>query len=615
MDTFDGYTAYAHNGGKYDLPMVMREALFAYKKFKILDSAIELNNAWIKMDITSVRTRQKICFKDSLRLFGPGSALGKLCKDLKVKHQKLTETVSHDEITIQNWTTFPALDNYLKNDCLGLLEVVDSFARSVWGRTQFSTYIKEKMGWIKKTGGINITDCNTGASLSKKTFFNCYYNAKLHPVYTMTDENDAFIRDYYFGGRVEIFKKIGVVTESSKFYYYDFTSLYPAMAKKDLPFGQPTVFNFTQDEQGFPRTLENKYFGFVKCLVRSVDFKRKPIHAVYKDNKLLFPYLENWREMVLFSEEIKLGMKENMYEYQTISGIFFNRAKFMAKFTDEMFKQKQDATRDGMKAYAKACKIILNSSYGFWGLRTRGRDSVVIGDKGDINIYEYLEKGQLKSHAEKEEYTLLRVEKDLNVKDFNVSVASAISSYARMELWTLLDSIEKVGKDIYMCDTDSVVCNCKLNDYPELMKKFMWDGCGEDLGSLKNECIDVLKDIPSLDMEKQLEADGGCPHFDQLCLAGCKFYSLKKTCINGEVADISKCKGYKQTKDDKLSFEIISSGETMIQEQLQFKLPKSNYVSETQSCAMRTIKMLKKFNWIYNKSKRDENNNLETLII
>jgi len=29
-----------------------------------------------------------------------------------------------------------------------------------------------------------------------------------------------------------------------------------------------------------------------------------------------------------------------------------------------------------------------------------------------------------------------------------------------------------------MCDTDSVITDAKLNDYPDLMEEFMWDGCG-----------------------------------------------------------------------------------------------------------------------------------------
>ena len=84
--------------------------------------------------------------------------------------------------------------------------------------------------------------------------------------------------------------------------------------------------------------------------------------------------------------------------------------------------------------------------------------------------------------------------KDLPIKDFNVGVASAISSYSRCRLWSLIVGIESKGKRVFMCDTDSVITDAKLNDYPDLMEEFMWDGCGDALGSLKNEADDHLKD-------------------------------------------------------------------------------------------------------------------------
>ena len=61
-------------------------------------------------------------------------------------------------------------------------------------------------------------------------------------------------------------------------------------------------------------------------------------------------------------------------------------------------------------------------------------------------------------------YSVARVLKDLPIKDFNVGVASAISSYSRCRLWSLIDGIESKGKRVFMCDTDSVITDAKLND-------------------------------------------------------------------------------------------------------------------------------------------------------
>ena len=48
------------------------------------------------------------------------------------------------------------------------------------------------------------------------------------------------------------------------------------------------------------------------------------------------------------------------------------------------------------------------------------------------------------------EYSIMRVLSDLLVKDFNVGVASAISSYARCRLWSLINDIESRGKSVYV---------------------------------------------------------------------------------------------------------------------------------------------------------------------
>jgi len=39
--------------------------------------------------------------------------LEKLCKEFDVEHKKLTETVCHDDITVENWDPFPQLHKYL----------------------------------------------------------------------------------------------------------------------------------------------------------------------------------------------------------------------------------------------------------------------------------------------------------------------------------------------------------------------------------------------------------------------------------------------------------------------------------------------------------------------
>jgi hypothetical protein len=73
-----------------------------------------------------------------------------LCIELDVEHKKLTETVKHEDITLENYhESRPTLDLYLSHDVRGLLEVMLKFNRSVHDDL-----------------GIDTTQCFTGASLS-----------------------------------------------------------------------------------------------------------------------------------------------------------------------------------------------------------------------------------------------------------------------------------------------------------------------------------------------------------------------------------------------------------------------------------------------------------------
>ena len=70
----------------------------------------------------------------------------------------------------------------------------------------------------------------------------------------------------------------------------------------------------------------------------------------------------------------------------------------------------------------------------------------------------------------------------------------------------------------------------------------------------------------------------GMLHFDALILGGCKFYCLRKKGCE----DITKCKGYKKSKGEELSFadfETMAGGGEKTQKQVQFLCPKRNHLS------------------------------------
>ena len=237
INFFNGKYFYAHNGGKFDMNLLISEDIIKNTYFKINGiKCTELNNAWI--EFTLVNGKNEIYFRDSYRLFLCG--LSSICEDLKVKHRKLEGVIEHHKVTRNNFMDFDKDHKYLIHDCLGLLECLESFGESTF-----------------KSKNIAIYKCLTSASLSKKSFYKNYYDYKNFPLYTLNPKMDEYIRQGYYGGHVECF----AIGEINKYvFYYDFTSLYPYEGCKDLPFGYPEYIK---------ASLINliTFFGFVKVEV------------------------------------------------------------------------------------------------------------------------------------------------------------------------------------------------------------------------------------------------------------------------------------------------------------------------------------------------------------
>jgi hypothetical protein len=597
---------------------------------------VELNGRIINFDLTD--GNNKVSFKDSITILS--GSLSSITKEMKVKHQKLNELVKHDDITYQNWEQYkPELKKYLFNDVIGLLECILKYSRDVYVATK-----------------LNLSNVYTSATISKSSYFQNYYNEKRNPIYTLSFDHDEWIRETYFGGRNEVYKHNKVI--NGKLYYYDFTSLYPDVGRLLLPYEKPididvmslNIFNTTN------------FFGFTDVYVKTIDFTKKPIHGIKRDHKLLFPHFKNWTKLRLFSEEIKLGMFNEVYEYEfrdDCKGVRFAKAPFMKKFFEDAFKKKAEAKANGNDCLTQVYKTIANSGYGFWGLRVHDRDGVEILKSTDNNkFYEYLHQERIINVADYGKYTALRVVKDLDVKTYNVAIASAITSYARMKLWRAINDFEKKGYEVYYCDTDSIITNCKMTEHGDLMHKYCWDGVGDALGTLKNEMIDKLKkhnhkhrdsaeeeyksavydvipnDVANIVWDKveknktvfddviiakQIEMDGGELCFDKVLCCGCKFYACSKKLYNGKEILVTKLKGYKDDYEP-LTFHdyeriISNKNEIITQQQKQFQIPKYSYVSETRRFGLKVEVIPKTFKPTYNKGVLNDNGTITPIII
>lgn len=672
---YNGYTFYAHNGANFDFRLILKAIIESKFMFDI-SAFVENNGGIISAGVCSFDDEGNKCtirFLDSYRLL-PAS-LKKLCQDFKTPHQKLDGTIDHDAVTRDNCLDDPLLEPYLINDVLGLLEVMDIFGREVYDDRR-----------------LDITTCLTGASLSKKMFFTNYYNPQHYPVYTLSDTHDEFIREGYNGGRVEC-NHIGEI--KGPVYYYDFTSLYPDVGRKMLPYGKPVDYDFSRtekirqflfikatnadgtktvmdgetellngelkkqffrqskairdeytrianerialltdnndefkrniriiiyevgemtgvsrlDEQGEPYKpdkLPAGFFGFVEADVRTKDAKAIPVHSVKNNGRLIFPVFEQWTRLTgIFTEEINT----DIYEYRFIRGMKFKKGGFLKKFFNDCFIKKATAKEQNKLALSNAYKIIANSGYGFWGLKYRGVDGIEVTKTEDHAYRMFLHNNVMINWETYGDIEINRIKKDLTVTNFNVGVASAIASYARLKLWRCMTDINTAGGKVYYSDTDSIITNINFSDHPDLMEKYIWDNVGEDLGSLKNEAMEKLtKDLRFT--KEQAEniriMEGGQVHFNGCILTGLKQYALYKN-LNYEGkdyrAEIVKLKGFNQTKRKLVYADMsdIAKGKILEQHTVQWLKGKNRMLDSEDPFTIATREIKKRFKQVYTK--------------
>jgi len=561
-EELDGMYLYAHNGGKFDILNVMKVIMDSptWRIDSQKHEMVDLDGRVISMCIYN-KKGHFIHFRDSCAMLaGP---LKKLCEDFQVgadtkgeeDHEVIADHIN--EHGLEGLTTkFPTLYEYLRCDVHGLLEIMLKFNRIVYDLT----YVK---AWKKSpAGGVTMVSCLTAASFAKKLFFQKYW---FNNIYMLNDPQDQFIRSAYGGGRTEVFQ---MGETKRKLWYLDFTSLFPSVCDQCLPCGKPVYV---------PQFQDIKPYSFIRCMVRSTDLgmTKKPLHYIKRMGKMIFPHLGDWTEMTLYSAEMLYGKRKGLYEYELLDGYRFEGKKILKAYMNDGFKAKAVAKKEGKKALAQAHKIIINSGYGFWGLNKKNRDSVKIIDDPKFNpsyVHQYIEKGQLVNESAYNGYIQLRLKKDIPVSDFNVSVAAAITSLARVRITNLIHDIEDTGKRVFYCDTDSVITDCDVVNIPHLQEEYMWDRCGDDLGSLKNEADDEVS-------KERIAECGGSVWFDKLIVMGAKFYSLK-----AEGIDITKCKGRKKDKKDPINYEVfheaLYKGHSIKQDQTQFRCGKSVWLNE-----------------------------------
>jgi len=282
-----GWIHYAHYGGGYDHRFILDYILKNREDLQV--TIIEAHGLIMALDVHTLDNRRHWKFYDSYQVMKGG--LDKLTQTFNVEHKKLTDTVD-----VENLTDTPETREYLRHDCIGLWEVIDSFYK-----LPMLDGIPHKM---------------TTSSLSLTLFRQKYLQDTV--LYKMPDDKEAFVREGYYGGRNEIFKMVGYNVKE-----YDINSMYVSAMLNPLPCGSKGAWAKSYDFNN-PNTR-----AFIQAKIKTPANLRIPILPCRYNGKLLFPAGEF--EGIFYSEELKYAI-DCGYEIKVQKALIFPCAPFLRKY-------------------------------------------------------------------------------------------------------------------------------------------------------------------------------------------------------------------------------------------------------------------------------------------
>jgi len=272
-----------------------------------------------------------------------------------------------------------------------------------------------------------------------------------HKIYIHTHESAISLeRRAYFGGRCEAFR---VGRFSGRFYKLDINSMYPyVMREFRYPSRLLWYTNESCDVQKLEQILER--YGVIARVLVEID---EPVFPVRHDHRNIYPV--GRFECCLNTPELVYALERSWIRRIEEMAVYRMRPIFVA-YVNELYRLKVKYSRENDKLRRQLIKLLLNSLYGKFG--QRGFEDSLIGTC-DPNVYE-ITYGRLL--PERISYKLIKaggmvIKSKRCGEGFNsfVAIASHVTAYARMYLWSLI--LQAGRENVYYTDTDSLICNEK----------------------------------------------------------------------------------------------------------------------------------------------------------
>ena len=402
---YEGYHLYAHYGGGYDHRFILDWILKNRPDLKVLIIENHGNILALKVFNTvlkdGVETPKQVWhFWDSYQVIKGG--LKDLTKVFNVKHKKKAD------VNAKYITNTPTAREYLKFDCLGLYEVIEDFYK-----LPLLHGVGHKM---------------TTSSLAMTTFRLNYLKDTV--LYKLPPDKEEFVRQAYYGGRVEIFKMIAENVRE-----YDVNSMYVSAMLNPLPCGSKGAW-----ASGYDFSDENTV-GFLDCTVECPDNLLIPLLPVKTpEGKLIFP-IGTWRG-TYFSAEVKEALKHG-YKIEVTRALIFPCDTYLKDYAQDTWNLR--IANPGKNPINITAKLLGNGLYGKFA-QEREREMIL----SNVDFEEGCKNGWKLVFPE---YNLWKVPTFSDSPAILPYISAAITSYSRIALHRFL--MLKPEKVVY-CDTDSV---------------------------------------------------------------------------------------------------------------------------------------------------------------
>ena len=189
---------------------------------------------------------------------------------------------------------------------------------------------------------------------------------------------DTKLRESYLGGIVEVYPP-HLIGEG---FYYDVNSLYPTAMSKPMPVGKPNLINLTVED-----FLEDDFtfFGFVEATIRApcpiVPAGYIGLLPIKLKGRLICPV--GTFSGFFFSEELRFALK-NGYELLSIKLAYsFQRgANTFKDLITQLNEMKIQAQKDGKPTIRNIAKLLMNSMYGRFGMKTINQAFAIVDKVG-----------------------------------------------------------------------------------------------------------------------------------------------------------------------------------------------------------------------------------------